>query len=96
MSKPKTSSTPPAAPSPADQRDAAIAALQQDQGPAVLTVAVNIVTGRTSISGVMRSEVEMRAILSALSQAQAHVTGLLEKAAEASGRAGAQPQPSKE
>lgn len=69
------------------QGAAALAALQQDAGPAVLTVAVNIVTGKTSITGVMRSELEMRAILSALGQAQVHVTGRLEQAAEERGRA---------
>jgi len=90
----KTTNTAPAQPA-ADQRDAVIAALQQDQGPAVLTVAVNIVTGRTSISGIMRTDTEMRAILAALGEAQHHVQGKLEQAAEARGR-NAAAQPSKE
>lgn len=77
-----------AAPTPDAQAQhaAAFAALQQDAGPAVLTVAVNMVTGKATISGQMRTEAEQRAILSVLQQAQAHVLGLLEKSAEERGR----------
>lgn len=90
LSQQAQSDQPPQLDPLAAQRDQVVAALQQDQGPAMLTVAVNMVTGRASISGTMRSDAEMRAILSALQQAQAHVLGLLEKAAEARGRAAAQ------
>ena len=91
MSKKTAPSPPPSAAAPSDARDAAIAALQTDQGPAVLTVAVNMVTGRVTISGIMRTDAELRALRAALAQAQDELAQRLEAAAEARGRAANQP-----
>lgn len=80
----------PAPDAAAAQREQIIQALQQDAGPALLTVAVNMVTGRARISANAQTDEELRALLAGLTQAQAHLQAKLEQAAEARGRMSAE------